>query len=160
MTTLNDTQRSLLEAATAREDGFIDIEASSKASARALVKKGLFIATPQEGSAGRYLITSQGRAAVNPVVDETTVAGTAPPPAGPAAAPQRAPNKTEAMIALLTRPDGVTVEAMSEATGWLPHSVRGFMAGTLKKKLGMAVTSEKVDGVRVYRAAAAREAAA
>lgn len=155
MTTLNDTQRSLLEAAAAREDGFIDIEASAKASARALVKKGLFIATPQEGSAGRYLITSQGRAAVRPAVGETRVAETAPPPVKPDAAPGRAPNKTEVMIALLTRPEGVTVEAMSEATGWLPHSVRGFMAGTLKKKLGMTVMSEKIDGVRIYRASAA-----
>lgn len=155
MTTLNDTQRSLLEAAAAREDGFIDIEASAKASARALVKKGLFIATAQEGSAGRYLITSQGRAAVRPAVDETMAAEPAPPPAGPAAAQERGPNKTEVMIAFLTRPEGVSVEAMSEATGWLPHSVRGFMAGTLKKKLGMTVTSEKVDGVRIYRASAA-----
>ena len=79
--------------------------------------------------------------------------------AAPAAVPEAAPapvpaklNKTELMVQLLTRPQGASIVAMSEATGWLPHSVRGFMAGTLKKKLGMTVTSEKVDGLRIYRA--------
>lgn len=61
--------------------------------------------------------------------------------------------KTGTMIALLSRPGGATIAAMMEATGWQAHSVRGFMAGTLKRKLGRAVTSEKVDDVRVYRIA-------
>jgi hypothetical protein len=41
---------------------------------------------------------------------------------------------------------------MVEATGWQQHSVRGAMAGTLKKKRGLAITSEKVEGVRRYHA--------
>jgi hypothetical protein len=42
---------------------------------------------------------------------------------------------------------------MVEATGWQAHTVRGALAGALKKRLGLAVTSEKVDGARVYRIA-------
>lgn len=59
--------------------------------------------------------------------------------------------KAATVIALLSRPEGATLEAMTEATGWQTHSVRGFMSGTLKKKLGRNVTSEKTDAGRVYR---------
>ncbi|MCI1754662.1 MAG: DUF3489 domain-containing protein [Sphingobium sp.] len=40
---------------------------------------------------------------------------------------------------------------MGTAVGWLPHSVRGFMAGTLKKRHGIAVVSEKIGAERIYR---------
>ena len=40
---------------------------------------------------------------------------------------------------------------MIDATGWQPHSVRGFLAGVVRKKLGLTLQSEKVDGLRVYR---------
>ncbi len=167
MTKLNDARRQLLEAAASNEDGFIDIPKSAKATARALIKEGLLIATPQDGAEGRCLITTEGRAAVKPDVAEAKSKQTKPPKSserkkatqdGPAPEPAPAPaklNKTELMVQLLTRPQGASIVAMSEATGWLPHSVRGFMAGTLKKKLGMMVTSEKVDGLRIYRATAA-----
>lgn len=159
MTKLNDARRQLLEAAAANEDGFIDIAKDAKAAARALIREGLLIATPQDGAEGRCLITTEGRAEVAPAADKAArPRKTKRPP--PAAAPEPAPapaklNKTELMVQLLTRPQGASIVAMSEATGWLTHSVRGFMAGTLKKKLGMAVTSEKVDGLRIYRATAA-----
>ncbi len=172
MTKLNDTQRQLLEAAAANEDGFIDIPKDGKATAKALIKKGLLIATPQDGAEGRCLITTEGRAAVQSDVAKAEgeeaetpkstgrkkVTRDAPAPE-PAPAPAKL-NKTELMVQLLTRPEGASIAAMSEATGWLPHSVRGFMAGTLKKKLGTTVTSEKVDGVRIYRASATQAAAA
>ncbi|CAN5313803.1 hypothetical protein BH10PSE2_BH10PSE2_20490 [soil metagenome] len=64
------------------------------------------------------------------------------------------------MIDLVSRPGGVTVAQMSEATGWLPHSVRGFMAGDLKKKHGVMLVSEPAEGGRVYRVAAEPAAAA
>lgn len=59
--------------------------------------------------------------------------------------------KAAAVIALLSRAEGATIEAITEATGWQAHSVQGFMSGTLKKKLGKTVTSEKTEAGRVYR---------
>jgi hypothetical protein len=50
------------------------------------------------------------------------------------------------MIAMLRRPDGATNAQISEATGWQSQTVRGTFAGSLKKKLGLEVTSEKVEG--------------
>jgi len=75
-------------------------------------------------------------------------------PMAVAAQPAPKTSKSDALIALLSRPGGATIEAMMQASGWQPHSVRGFLAGTLKKKLGKAVTSEKSGGgVRVYHIA-------
>lgn len=59
--------------------------------------------------------------------------------------------KLGALVALLLRPEGASLEAMQAATGWQAHSVRGAIAGSIKKKLGFAVTSEKSDAGRVYR---------
>ncbi|MCH8155834.1 MAG: DUF3489 domain-containing protein [Proteobacteria bacterium] len=60
--------------------------------------------------------------------------------------------KQALLIDLLKRKKGATIEEIVEATGWQPHSVRGAISGTLKKKLGLMVTSEKPgDGPRRYR---------
>jgi hypothetical protein len=62
--------------------------------------------------------------------------------------------KTEKALALLRRPKGVTVTELGKATGWQAHSVRGFMSGTLKKRKGLEILSEKDEkGVRRYRIA-------
>ena len=56
------------------------------------------------------------------------------------------------MIELLKRPGGATLAEIVEATGWQVHTVRGAMAGALKKKLGLAIISDKVEGRgKVYR---------
>lgn len=53
---------------------------------------------------------------------------------------------------MLRRPDGVSLDEIVAATGWQKHTVRGAIAGALKKKLGLTITSEKVEGRgRVYR---------
>jgi hypothetical protein len=65
-----------------------------------------------------------------------------------AAAPK---GKLGALVALLRAPDGATLEAMMVATGWQAHSVRGALSGSLKKKLGVAISSEKTEAGRVYR---------
>lgn len=64
----------------------------------------------------------------------------------------RAHSKQAQVIAMLRRPEGATIRQIAEATGWQAHTVRGTLAGALKKKLGLAITSEKPEGgERVYR---------
>jgi DNA-binding IclR family transcriptional regulator len=59
-------------------------------------------------------------------------------------------SKIASLIALLSRSEGASVEELAKVTGWQSHSVRGALAGSLKRK-GYTVTSEKTDGVRRYR---------
>ena len=72
------------------------------------------------------------------------------------AAPRKTRDDTKQaqLIAMLRRKEGATIAQIITATGWQPHTVRGAFAGALKKKLGLTVTSEKVEGgQRVYRIA-------
>ena len=60
-------------------------------------------------------------------------------------------SKTAAILDLLKRPGGVTSKELMKATGWQPHSVRGFLSGTVGKKMGLTVMSTKgEDGERTY----------
>lgn len=61
-------------------------------------------------------------------------------------------SKTAKILCLLKRPSGASVTELRKATGWQPHSVRDFLSGTLKKKMGLRVHSAKRDsGERFYR---------
>ena len=60
--------------------------------------------------------------------------------------------KQERLLTLLSQAKGASIEEMMQATDWQQHSVRGFLAGTVKKKLGFALTTSKAaGGVRRYR---------
>jgi hypothetical protein len=62
-------------------------------------------------------------------------------------------SKQSRVIAMLQSPSGTTIAAMMKVTGWQQHSVRGFLAGVVRKRLKLKLGSKKVDGSRVYRIA-------
>jgi Protein of unknown function (DUF3489) len=61
------------------------------------------------------------------------------------------PSKQDGVIAMLRRPEGVTVDEVASVTGWQRHTVRGVFSGTLKKKLGLTLASAQEERGRVYR---------
>ncbi len=80
----------------------------------------------------------------------------APAPEVMASAP-RAPRENSAqarVIAMISAPEGATLDAIMNATGWQAHTVRGFISGTARSKLGLKVDSTRIDGERTYRIAA------
>ena len=62
-------------------------------------------------------------------------------------------SKQSRIIAMLQSPAGATIGTMMQATGWQQHSVRGFLAGVVRKRLKLKLGSQKVDGIRVYQIA-------
>jgi hypothetical protein len=60
-------------------------------------------------------------------------------------------SKQARVIEMLQSPTGMTIAAMMKETGWQQHSVRGFLAGVVRKKLKLKLNSKKIDGSRVYR---------
>lgn len=98
-----------------------------------------------------------------PAADMANQPETPPTEAATANTPRktRQGTKQEALIAMLKRPEGASIAEIREATGWMAHTVRGAFAGTLKKKLGLEVTSEKLAGQsRIYRLAQKADAEA
>lgn len=85
-------------------------------------------------------------------------AETAPAPAildhSPAIAPSERQTKLNTLIDMLRCEGGATIDEMAAATSWQPHSIRGALSGIVKKKFGLEVASEKVEGRgRVYKVA-------
>ena len=117
-------------------------------------------AAPAKGNKGKRAkkaAAAPRRANVAPTKGKSarkaTPAKKAPKGRVPADAPKTARPGTKAtkILDLLKRPGGVTSQQLIKATGWLPHSVRGFLSGTVSKKMGLTVTSTKDDdGARTY----------
>jgi hypothetical protein len=63
------------------------------------------------------------------------------------------PSKQDVVVAMLRQPEGATVDEVASVTGWQRHTVRGVFSGTLKKKLGLILASDKEERGRVYRIA-------
>jgi hypothetical protein len=83
--------------------------------------------------------------------EEPTKDAPAAPEDAPKARSPREGTKQEAVITMLRAPEGATIDEIMTATNWASHTTRGFLSGALKKRRGLEVTSEKVDGRgRVY----------
>ena len=81
-----------------------------------------------------------------------------PPDRKHARDPKTTATKSERITALLQRAKGASIEEIMTVTGWQPHSVRGFISGTIVKRKGFAVSSDKTDGERRYRIVEAKAA--
>lgn len=182
---LTDTQRVILAAAAASDDGnVLPIPASVNvkggaltAVLKSLLGRGFLVeraasngepAWRTDEVTGKFalVITPTGLQAIGVEPDTAPTAatqaeGAAKGPkshrraagrrvATPAPKPPRE-TKQALVIAMLRRQDGASIEEIVDATGWAPHSVRGFMSGALKRRLGMNVISEKnASGARRY----------
>lgn len=167
---LTDTQRVILANAAARDDGRIfpvptTLNKNSGAitlSLRPLVSAGLIaeIAAQKsdtvwgqtvEDAPTTLAITEQGLIAVGVQPEEVRSLETLPA-STTGRKPPSPTSKLGIVIACLRQPDGATLDALVEATGWQKHSVRGAISGALKVKHKLMVQSEVVDGKgRVYR---------
>jgi Protein of unknown function (DUF3489) len=95
---------------------------------------------------------SKFKAGSRPAARETEKSSIrARPAAGSHKSATRANTKHARIIAMLRKPAGATIAAMMAATKWQPHSVRGFLAGVVRKKLGLDLVTKQTEKGRVYR---------
>lgn len=171
MTKLSDTQLVILTAACRRDDRLIlPLPDRLKGGAAgkvvdSLAAKGLIEEVDAkrddpvwrktgDGHGVTLVATDAALKALGIETDAAPKAGKKPKnrPADKSARKMREGSKQAQLIAMLGRAKGASIDEIVEALGWQPHTVRGAIAGALKKKLGLNVTSEKVERRgRVYR---------
>jgi len=165
---LSDAQAVILSAACAREDGAVfPVTTSLKGGAvgnvcKSLLKHGLIeefaatdLNTVYRHDEERGPITLRATPLAYSTLGITDEPDETPPTETPPAPVQRRKGtKQETLIEMLRAEGGATIDEIVDATGWQPHTVRGAMSGALKKKLGLTIASEKVEGRgRAYRIA-------
>ncbi|KQU53960.1 hypothetical protein ASG67_17905 [Sphingomonas sp. Leaf339] len=171
---LSDTQTAILTAAIARDDRMVfPVDLPIKGGAvgnvlKSLLKRGLVQETPATdrgvvwrcNDAGQPLTLQATTAAVQTFGggiihagdrEVTVVKGMAAEVVAPVL---KRGTASETLVLLLRRPEGATIAEMQQATGWLPHSVRGALSGVVAKKLGHTIKSTKEERGRIYRIAA------
>ena len=170
MTKLSDTQLVILNAACQRDDRLVlPLPDRLKGGAAtkvvgSLIAKGLIEEVDAkrgevvwrdtgDGHGVTLVVTDAAYEALGIEIAQDVVASTEAPPLVKKAARKTRDNSKQAqLITMLKRPKGASIDEIADALGWQHHTVRGAIAGALKKKLGLAVTSEKIDGRgRVYR---------
>jgi hypothetical protein len=146
---LSKTQIEALKTGAAHEAGHITLSPKLRGGARQKVVAGLAGAKLAAYRTGTLVITAAGMAAIGAPVEEPSKNSK------PAGSP-RADTKQARLIEMLKRPEGATIAEVVEALEWQAHTVRGAIAGALKKKLGLKVETETTDAARgrFYRIAA------
>jgi len=167
---LNPNQQAILEHAVQHSGGkIIWFPEHIKGGARAKVLEGLFKRALITPYGDEWIVAAEGYDALGlprPVALPPTITLDDPELEADVASAEaswqqhdkdkpvrtRADSKQALVIGLLQRPEGATIAQIMQATGWQQHTVRGTLAGTLKKRLGLTITSTKeAGGQRVYR---------
>lgn len=179
---LTDTQLIILSKAAQREDHAVaatDKRSATRDALEALLKAKYLKAVPKiagttswpgndGGAAVSLVLTAKGLKSIEGGNNELAQTGRVEPSTrvkrkGDAAATKaekptqsgvRETSKLATLITLLKRPKGAGLDEMCKATSWQAHSVRGAISGSLKKRLGLAVTSAVEGETRIYRIAA------
>ena len=168
MTKLSDTQALILSAAAQRPERIaLPLPESLRGGAAAkvvgaMLAKGLLeeVDADMHKNDPVWRETGDGHGVMLIATDAGLAAIGIEPEQAPTEAPKaptlRAGTKQATLIAMLRTPEGATLEEIVAATGWQSHTVRGAMSGALKKKLGLEVTSQKIENRgRVYKLPAA-----
>ncbi|CAA6605791.1 conserved hypothetical protein [Rhodospirillaceae bacterium LM-1] len=150
---LTATQQSLLTAAAERDDRIVILPANLRGGAAVKVVDGLLNAGLAKRKGDYLVATNDGLRAVGVEPPKKLAAETKAKKDQKNASSHtpRENTKQQQLIEMLKRPEGASIEEITAALGWQPHSIRGAIAGGLKKKLGLTVESKKIEGRgRIY----------